>query len=225
METITRPMFCPYCGNIFHVTLHTEIIIPGEEALKKKILNKTMHFPKCPSCRNELKIKGNCLYINETRGELYALAEDENETIENLMKVGDSHSFLKGYLKRRLVYNVDAFREKILLSDYNYDDRIVELMKLELSKGIEKENHKPVYRIFVDDVSGNGIRITAIMGAKAPFEYITIKTPASTYTQFSRQYLERLKKPEDDEYVETDQDWAKRSGILDHERKQVLIET
>lgn len=34
---------------------------------------------------------------------------------------------------------MDSFREKILLSDNNYDDRIIELMKLSLSGILEED--------------------------------------------------------------------------------------
>ncbi len=121
---------------------------------------------------------------------------------------------MKGLYVRRVVHDVDAFREKILLSDNNYDDRIIELMKLSLSGLLEKENHKPVYRIFLEDSSGSQLEFTAIMGRHAPFEYISIKTGANVYTHYRNKYLDKLGRPEEDEYISTDQKWAARSGLL-----------
>ena len=57
---------------------------------------------------------------------------------------------LKDFYKCRVVHDIDVFREKILLSDNNYDDRIIELMKLSLSGLLEQDNHAPVYRIFLE---------------------------------------------------------------------------
>ena len=121
---------------------------------------------------------------------------------------------MKGLYKRRVVHNVDAFREKVLLSENNYDDRIIELMKLSLSGLIEKNNHMPVYRIFLDEASGSQMLFVAILGAHAPFEYINIKTVSNVYTQFKDKYLGKLGRPEEDEYISTDQEWAKSSGLL-----------
>ena len=34
------------------------------------------------------------------------------------------------------------------------------------------------------------------------------------YRKYADQYLKKLGRPEEDEYVVTDQEWAKRSGLL-----------
>ena len=116
-----------------------------------------------------------------------------------------------------------AFREKILLSDNNYDDRIIELMKLSLSGLLEKQHHMPVYRIFLEDTAGNLLVFNAFMGAHPPFELISVKTPAGVYNQYRDKYLHRLGKPEDDEYITTDQKWAMQSGLLDDEDPGFII--
>ena len=93
----------------------------------------------------------------------------------------DVQAFIGGLYKRRVVRDVDSFREKILLSDNNYDDRIIELMKQSLSGILEKENREPVYRIFLEETSGNQLEFTAIMGKRAPFEYVSVKAPSIVY--------------------------------------------
>ena len=111
----------------------------------------------------------------------------------------------------------DSFREKILLSDNNYDDRIIELMKLSFSCLIEKENEEPVYRIFLEDTAGSKMIFTAILGNHAPYEYITIETQVNVYNQYRDKYLHKLGRPEEDEYIVTDQKWAKKTGLLKDE--------
>ena len=118
---------------------------------------------------------------------------------------------------------MDSFREKILLSDNNYDDRIIELMKLSLSGILEKENREPVYRIFLEETSGNQLEFTAIMGKRAPFEYVSVKAPSIVYTQYRDKYQNRLGKPEEDEYIITDQKWAAKSGLLKDEDAGFVI--
>ncbi|MCR5603000.1 MAG: CpXC domain-containing protein [Lachnospiraceae bacterium] len=227
-KSMEMKAICPYCGDEFDYTVYPEITIPGDHKLKKRILNKSLYFPTCPHCNKEVKMKPNCIYRDENRKELFIATDVKSVDFETLMKTGDIgfndiHSdddvleFIKGLYKRRVVHDIDAFREKILLSDYNYDDRIIELMKLSLSGLLEKENHMPVYRIFLENSSGNMMEFTAIMGSHAPFEYMDVKVAANVYTQFKKEYLNKLGSPEDDEYIATDQKWAADTGLLkDH---------
>ena len=227
-KSIDVKALCPFCNTEFDYTEYLEITIPGDNKLKKRILNKSLYFPTCPHCNEAIKMKPNCLYRNEDRKELFIATDMPDADFETLMKMGnkgfnDIHSdedilsFMKGLYKRRVVHDIDAFREKILLSDYNYDDRIIELMKLSLSGLLEKDNHMPVYRIFLEDSSGNMMQFTAIMGNHAPYEYINIKVAANVYTQFRDKYLNKLGKPENDEYITTDQKWASDTGLLKDE--------
>ena len=223
--TIEKPVECPKCHRIFDYALYPDIRIPGNNKLKKKILRKEMFYPVCPYCGEEFKIKGECIYRDMNKKELYIVTESLASGILDLVKTGgiplddikaddEEMTFFKSLLKKRVVDNVDAFREKILFSDCNYDDRIMELIKLSLSGILEKENHTPVYRIFLEDASGSTLEFTAFLGAIPPFETATIKTGASVYTYFSDKYLDQLGNPEDDEYILTDQKWARNSGLL-----------
>ena len=56
-------------------------------------------------------------------------------------------------------------------------------MKLSLSELLEKDTNTPVYRIFLEDTAGNQLEFTAIMGARAPFEYVTVKSEANVYNR------------------------------------------
>lgn len=225
---------CPFCGRTFEYTMYPEIIIPGDSKLKKKVLNKTLFFPKCPYCGKEFKLKAGCMYRNDIKKEIFIVTDLQDATFENMMKTEGANFFgsqidddllniMKGLYVRRVVHDVDAFREKILLSDNNYDDRIIELMKLSLSGLLEKENHMPVYRIFLEDTAGSQLEFTAIMGAHAPFEYVSISTAANVYYQYRDKYHKKLGRPEEDEYIATDQEWAEESGLLENEDPGFVI--
>lgn len=227
-ETVMMETQCPFCGKVFDYPMCTEIIIPGDSKLKKKVLNKTLFVPKCPHCNEEFKLKPKCMYRNETKREWFVVTDSKDGELENVMKGGDLKfndvraeenivDFMKGLYTRRVVYDVDAFREKILLSEYNFDDRIIELMKFSLSGLIEKDSHTHVYRIFLEESSGNDMVFTAILGSHAPFEYATIKSDLSTYNQYRTKYLKKLGNPNEDEYITTDQEWAAKTGLLKDE--------
>ena len=233
-KTVDMATQCPFCGKTFDFPMCTEIVIPGDNKLKKRVLNKTLFCPKCPSCGEEFKLKPSCIYRNETKRELFVMTDSKEAEFKDLMKTGDLGindiktedditEFTKGLYKRRVVHDIDAFREKILLSDNNYDDRIIELMKYSLSGLIEKENHMPVYRIFLEEAPGTQLLFTAILGSCAPFEYITIKSDSKIYNQYKERYQKRLGRAEEDEYISTDQKWAEGSGLLENEEAGFIV--
>lgn len=233
-ESITRPTICPHCRKEFDYTFYPEIVIPRDNKLKKRILNRDLFFPTCPHCHEQSKLKPNCMYRNDNKKEFFIATDLVETDFEALLRAGSIHfndietdedavNFFKGLYKRRVVHDIDAFREKILLSESNYDDRIIELMKLSLSGLLEKDQHMPVYRIFLEETSGNMFLFTAIMGSRAPFEYMTAKTPSNVYTQYRDKYLDKLGRPEEDEYISTDQKWAEKSGLLKDEDHGFVI--
>ena len=221
----TKVTICPACGKEFDYAFYPEIIIPGGNKIKKKILNKALFFPTCPYCGEQFKLKPTCMYRDDNKKEWFIATDLPGDEIEKMMKSGNLHfndirtdddmvDFMKSLYKRRVVHDVDAFREKILISDANYDDRIIELMKLSLSGLLEKDNRMKVYRIFLEETSGNQLEFTAIMGSRPPFEYVNVKAPAKVYYDYKDKYFDKLGRPEDDEYISTDQKWAAKSGLL-----------
>lgn len=159
-----------------------------------------------------------------------------NAAMENLLKSGnirfndvrndnDIADFLKRMYTRRIVHDVDAFREKILLSENHCDDRVIELMKLALSGLMKREHSEPVYRVFLEDLTHNFMEFTVITGKRAPFEYVTVNTPLDSYHSFQKRYQQKLGRSEDDEYIETDQRWAAKAGLLDDDDLNLLIPT
>lgn len=44
-KSVKQMLQCPFCGRVYNYTAYLEIHIPGDNDLKKKILNKTLFFP------------------------------------------------------------------------------------------------------------------------------------------------------------------------------------
>ena len=227
-KPVTKAVECPFCGKTFDYSLYPEIVIPRDRKLKKKVLNKSLFFPRCPHCKEEIKLKAVCMYRDDSKREWFVLTDSKDKKVSEMLKTGNIKfdevfsednivDLVKGFYTRRVVFDVDSFREKILLSDCNYDDRIIELMKLSLSTILEEDIGQPVYRIFLEETSGNQLVFTAIMGSFAPFEYVNIKTIPSVYFDYKDKYLGKLGDPNMDEYILTDQQWAKKSDLLKDE--------
>lgn len=75
----------PLLGHILAARL-----TPGDSKLKKMVLNKTLFFPTCPHCREELKLRPRCMYINNTKEDLFIVTDDPEETVfETILTSGD----------------------------------------------------------------------------------------------------------------------------------------
>ena len=184
----------------------------------------------------EFKLKPSCIYRDDNKKLMIIAADSSDAALENLLKSGnirfndvrndnDIADFLKRMYTRRIVHDVDAFREKILLSENHCDDRVIELMKLALSGLMKREHSEPVYRVFLEDLTHNFMEFTVITGKRAPFEYVTVNTPLDSYNSFQKRYQQKLGRSEDDEYIETDQRWAAKAGLLDDDDLNLLIPT
>ena len=233
LEPISKSVQCGFCGKLFEYKLYPEITIPGDHKLKKQVLNKTLFVPRCPYCKQQIKVKPECIYRNKTKNEIFVVTDTLIDHFEDMLITGDIlfsdiasdediEKLVIGMYKRRIVRDIDSFREKILLSDNNYDDRIFELMKLSLSRLIERKTHSKVYRIFLDDTSGHNLLFTAITGERPPFEYISINSNPGVYVKYRKKYLDRLGLPNEDEYIFTDQNWAKESGLLEDDDESLI---
>ena len=113
MNSITKPVLCGFCGKEFDYTVYPMIHIPGDHKLKKKVLNKTLFFPACPFCKEEIKLKPNCIYRNDSKKEVIIVTGSQDTDFETLLMTGDIafndvHSdedvlaFIGGLYKRRV---------------------------------------------------------------------------------------------------------------------------
>ncbi|MBR7046262.1 MAG: hypothetical protein IKI23_11475 [Lachnospiraceae bacterium] len=233
-ESVDLPVICPFCGREFDYTMYPVIKIPGDNRLKKQLLNKDLYFPTCPYCREQFKVKPNCVYFDARKAEMFIVTDASDKKIEEMVKIGDIlpedvrspediPPFIGSLFRRRIVRDVDAFREKILLSDCSYDDRIMELVKLALSRLLQKDSGQHVYRIFLDQASGNMLTFAAVLGMRPPFENVEVRTEASIYTKYKNKYLQRIGDPREDRYIFTDQKWAEESGLLSGEDEGYIM--
>ena len=60
-------------------------------------------------------------------------------------------------------------------------------------------------------------------GLYTRFEYVTVKVAANVYYQFGNKHQNMLGRAEDDEYISTDQEWARKSGLLKDEDPGFMV--
>lgn len=128
-------MSCPRCGE--RKKLRRYQVINGSEkpAMKDRILKNRIYYFECDNCRLEAPLTYPSVYLDSKKKLAFLLApafdEESKQLIEDL---GD----LKGY-KKRLVDNINDLKEKIMIAENRMDDRVIELVKIEYIRQLEKE--------------------------------------------------------------------------------------
>ncbi len=136
---------CPYCHKVQKIRTYVRFDGVKEPNLKQKVLNRTFFEHRCKNCRSDFFAEQDVSYVDSSKGVMVVLAENE-DTYRSLTE--DMHTMEDDVLSRmrnvqlRVVRNADAFREKLLLFDYDEDDRFIEILKFMLMSFIP-EQYRP----------------------------------------------------------------------------------
>jgi hypothetical protein len=169
-----------YCGVSFEVETHDNINLDENPEIISKILNNHYMEYVCPSCEKILK--------PEYRIRVY----DKNMDLAMFPEI-ERDSLLTGKIKitsKQIVIGYNELREKILIRELDYDDRVIELIKLYL---LNKIVAKREIKIFLMEENKDNI-VFHIHGIKKNETGIS-KIPKHIYNNISNNIEERMKEP------------------------------
>jgi hypothetical protein len=126
---------CPKCGAKQKAKLYTSVDVTLEPKLRLQVVEKKLNSLKCKKCAAESTLEAPFLYQDHQRDFMVQLASDEQFTdahVEAAFEVleGDTQD----EITTRRVRSYDALVEKILTFEAKLDDRVVEIMKLQVKK-------------------------------------------------------------------------------------------
>ena len=232
---IVSDLVCPVCGNKQQFDVYQRIIVPDDNDLKDKLLSRSLFQDVCKKCGFEIKLGLECTYLDSKKQTLIRAFPDNMEVdsaqyLEEMKTFGkksdkDSRRAIEnllfaGYTKR-LVFNMDFLREKVILLENGFDDRIFELVKIFVERSFNSENKEKAHRIYLDELENDLFVFQIIAGKKGDFSYNTTIVPVSHYEMLKDAYEDRLLKASDDRYIRTDV-WAKKSGLPEEGRFGIM---
>ena len=125
---------CKNCQNSFKAKKY-ELIDRSDKALVKDLFDLSLFKRICPVCHNSFSDIYD-LNLYDRRGELLLLLRHSDQSVEETVKQLEAED---GEFERykednqiRIVRNVLGLREKLLIFDEDLDDRVIELMKVDL---------------------------------------------------------------------------------------------
>jgi hypothetical protein len=138
----TEPIACP-CGRTNQVLLFESLSVDRLPECRVQTLDRTLMSVTC-ACGTRTAIVKPILYADMTRGwwihvaldgELAAaerVARAEFDAAFDTAKFPPAVAAIRDSLRMRLVFGFEELREKVVCADHGLDDRLVEILKLDL---------------------------------------------------------------------------------------------
>lgn len=138
---------CPKCGQEAEFQMWKSINVSLDPEMKRRIIDQSAFDFECPHCGAHTKVVYPFLYHDMgTHVMMYFVSEEDVEKTYNLFK-GENDRFkdlFAGMDEDKYVYRIvtdlNSVREKIMIFDEGYDDRVIELMKIFLQKHMQEQN-------------------------------------------------------------------------------------
>lgn len=150
-ELISKYVVCPKCEQQSTAELMCSINTLSDENARETVLDDGFFRWKCKKCGFQTRLLHPLLYNDiENRFMVYYIPKVERKRIvdEKLEKEFSSLSDIR----KRLVADLNAFKEKIILLEKGYNDAAVELSKLAVSEVVAKSTGQNVYDGFCTDI-------------------------------------------------------------------------
>jgi hypothetical protein len=179
------------CGREQTVQVADSLQISRVPEVRQAILDGSFHRFACPACGQMLLVDKLVAYTDfgrrhwilvyprpllARRGELLGLADDSYRAtmVERCAPI--VHGWSEGMF-RRTVFGLPALREKLLGLDRGLDDRVVELLKVQLAVRLGLDGGDFLH---LDGVGGGALRFLCA-SAGSPDSLRTVELPVASY--------------------------------------------
>lgn len=204
-QSAMQEITCPKCGKKTSFLVWDSINTMENPEMKEKVRNDEAFRFHCSECGASALLNYNFLYHQQEDKVLIYVSADGEDASEMAQILNQRGNAFDGY-RKRIVRSYNAFKEKLLILDAGFDDRIVEIIKSSVWDNVEAHyKDKKIDEIYFatndDGVHGFLFRSAGEMVASMEFD-------ESLYKAIYDSAYERLDAAtRNDLYI--DRDWAK----------------
>lgn len=166
-ELISKLVSCPKCEQQTAVDFACSVNTESDPDVREKIMDESFFRWKCPKCGFQTKLFHPLLYSDlKNNFMVYYIPKVERSQIAD-EKLEKEFSELKD-IKKRVVPELNAMKEKIVLFEGKYNDMAIELSKLAVAEVVGKSTGQNVYEGYCTDIdkSGNSICFQFFIGGE-----------------------------------------------------------
>jgi hypothetical protein len=153
MSTFVPSTIVCRCGKRYDVEIANGLHISLRPDLRRSILDGTFHRFFCPACGMTTMIDATMSFTDFPRRQWFTIAPSHGlpwrrQWLElarasfQATMVDNAPDMVVGWgreMTRRLMFGLAALREKLVISDAGLDDRVVELMKIQIVRDLRGE--------------------------------------------------------------------------------------
>lgn len=141
-ETIKKEQRCFRCGRVRQITMYPTIVADEAPEIKKTILDEKIFDFTCSSCGFNVDYVYPMLYHDRDKKLMIYLTQNEKTVNESRLPL-----YLK-QVKKRVVPDLKALKEKILIFESGYDDIAIEMVKSAVQNIIMKKYDEGAVKIY-----------------------------------------------------------------------------
>lgn len=125
---------CPHCEYKFKIPVYPMINLQSENYLYEDLFSLDLFKVQCGSCKKTSLIQYNTLIVDMYKKYIVYLLIDNSVNLDTLvsdMKKNPEYTKVFDELKyTRLVSSLNELLEKLLIFDYDLNDKVIEVLKL-----------------------------------------------------------------------------------------------
>lgn len=197
MEKLT----CPQCGKEHELRKYTFINVTQKPKMKDDILKNKIFSFHCDGCGLSAPLTYPCIYWDSKKKFAMALDPAGELNGNDAMELPATE---KGWT-RRTVDNINNFKEKIMIMDNQLDDRIIEMIKIDMLAELKDEMKDDTLMDILFDYSGNNLFMIVFFEKKGMGR---IPLNLDAYRSADARYGQRVRAHTSRDWMNVDMQWA-----------------
>ncbi|MEG0291464.1 MAG: CpXC domain-containing protein [Anaerovoracaceae bacterium] len=215
-KKVKQEVSCPNCGHKQNIEIWESVNVSLTPELKERILSHDFFVFECSECGNKMPLAYDCLYNDIKKHAMVWLLPDYSEELRREVNEAktievDGKPFGNIYMNR-IVETPNGLKEKIMIWDEGYDDRIIELLKLvymsQLGQitGNEALMNEGITEMLFDAAEGKHSFVLFF----EKIEPLAITMSEDVYIKLYEDFIEIAEHETPAGYFKVDYDWARK---------------
>lgn len=197
---------CPNCGQKSEFIVWDSLNGDLDPHAKQMLMNGSLFKFKCAACGHEANVGYDILYHDMShQAMIYLVRPEMVEETKKMMEATSQKLPLTDNYRKRIVTDQNHLREKALIFDAGYDDRLIEIIKVFMFAEAYKRNQSIDLQNTYFYTEGNTMSVQFI--CEHP---LMADLPIEMYEDMKKAFAEKLDKVDNQETL-IDSFWAMRS--------------